>query len=56
MLPDLRSSHVSRTNDSKPIDIKCIIDVGVGGDNEPATTDDSKKISNIDWSFHDNVE
>lgn len=43
MLPDLRSSHVSKTNDSKPMDIKCIIDVGVGGDMEPATTDDFKE-------------
>lgn len=49
--PDLRSSHISRTNDSKPMDIKCIIDVGVGGDTESAMTDDPKKRSDIRSNF-----
>ena len=53
-LPDLRSNHVSSTRDSNPMDIIWIIDVGVGGDEEPATTDVPKKRSDIEWSFHDN--
>lgn len=55
-LPDLKSSHISNTKYSIPIDIKCIMLAGVGGDDEPAIAGVPKKRSNVFRPFQDDIE